>query len=581
MTNGGERIIQVDVKKYYETLLARVQKIVDSDYHASAALIELYQGLPAAVDAYTMPNGAVIGLVKLNSSENRVEVFSGEYSAVKGELRNRTFDYMLPVFPSHPTSEDEINATIKCHIEERLREIDFAQYLKDVVLGIVNIEGQISEISKTNPWLSKQFGELTTMLSDTRKLAEGLSKSATESRDRLRYESYEEMVEFLESFDPNSSPQILDSIDLEKVRTFMTEFIRSYRATIDAKSLAKEAFPPFYADYPYHVELNLLPNKNVAIFFSKATEGMRFTDRQLGFNEFENEVRDKSFTYALGLPNCVTFEKTGAVHQAQVQAQIDLERHDIQLGLEDIPASLDEIEKQIIKIKKSNPWLEQNLSELLKTLETCTKPVTKLLSRIEKRRNAGIVLRSYVNQFDSSISVFPSSGDPGLAAPVYEDVETAQVATPQGAFVPAIAVAPATPPPPVAAPPPSFGTGSASGEYELQIPMAGAEAPAVPSMEATDMGTGDMNEVKSMLYTFERKLADYEKRLHYIDKYTEMIQRQQNKKFKAQKELITLESRKGKWLGVGIGVSALTISVILVLVTYEELLDLISTLLGG
>jgi hypothetical protein len=568
------------VKKYYETYLAKVQKIVDSDYHASAALIELYQGLPAAVDAYTMPNGAVVGLVKLNSSENRVEVFSGDYGNIKGELRNRTFDYMLPVYPSHPTSDAEIEATVRCNIEDRLRIIDFSQYLKDVVLGIVNIEGQISEISKTNPWLSKQFGELTTMLSDTRKRAEDLSRSSTESRERLRYEAYEEMVGYLESYDPASSPQQLESIDLEKVRTFMTEFIRSYRATIDAKSLAKEAFPPFYADYPYSVELNLLPNKNVAVFFTKATEGMRFTDRQLGFNEFENEVRDKSFTYALGLPNCIPFIKTGAVHQAQLQAQIDLERHDIHLGLEAIPSSLDEIERQIIKIKKSNPWLEQNLSELLKTLETCTKPVDKLLSRIEKRRKAGIVLRSYVNQNDSSISVFPSSGEAIAAPTVYEDVETAQLATPQGQFVPAMAAAaPAAVAASAPAPAPDYGAGS--GEYELQIPMAGTEAPPVPSMEAADMGTGDLNEIKSMLYTFERKLADYEKRLHYIDKYTEMIQRQQNKKFKAQKELIALESRKGKWLGVGIGATALTISVILVLVTYNELLDLIGTLFGG
>jgi hypothetical protein len=363
----------------------------------------------------------------------------------------------------------------------------------------------------------------------------------------------------------------------------MTEFIRSYRATIDAKSLAKEAFPPFYADYPYHVEINLLPNKNVAIFFTKATEGMRFTDRQLGFNEFENEIRDKSFNYALGLPNCLPFDKTAAVHQAQVQAQIDLERHDIHLGLEGIPTALDDIEKQIIKIKKSNPWLEQNLTELLKTLETCTKPVKKLLGRIDKRRTAGLILRSYVNQFDSSISVFPSSGEPGAAVPVYQDVETAQLATPQGAFVPAMAAATVPVMAPMAEPPPpaDYGAGVGAGEYELQIPVAGTEAPPVPMMEATELGTGDANELRSMLYTFERKLADYEKRLHYIDKYTEMIQRQQNKKFKAQKELIALESRKGKWLGVGIGATALTISVILVLVTYNELLDLISTLFGG
>ena len=121
----------------------------------------------------------------------------------------------------------------------------------------------------------------------------------------------------------------------------------------------------------------------------------------------------------------------------------------------------------------------------------------------------------------------------------------------------------------------------AGGEYELQIPIATTDTPPVPSMHTTDMGSGDLNEIKSMLYTFERKLADYEKRLHYIDKYTEMIQRQQNKKFKAQKELISLESRKGKWLGVGIGATALTISVVLLLVVYNDLIDLINTLLGG
>lgn len=564
----------MDVKKYYETLLSRLQRIVDSDYHASAALIELYQGLPAAVDAYMMPNGAVVGLVKLNSSENKVEVFSGEYDAVKGELRNQTFDFMLPIYPSHPTSNEEIDATIRFMIEGRLREIDFPHYLKDVVIGIVNIEGQISEISKTNPWLSKQFGELTTMLSETRKRAEDLSKTAKDSRDRLRYEGYEEIVGYLESYDPATSPQRLDPVDLERVRTFMTEFIRSYRATIDAKSLAKEAFPPFYSDYPYHVELNLLPNKNVAVYFAKATEGMRFTDRQLGFNEFESEVKNKSFTYALGFPNCVPFDKHGAVHQAQVQAQIDLERHDLQMGLEQIPKSLDKIEKQIIKIKKSNPWLEQNLSELLRTLETCTKPVSKLLNRIEKRRSAGIVLRSYLNHFDSSISVFPTAGEPGVTPPVYEDVETAHVATPQAAFVPAMATQPSRGPALGAEP------ARAGGEYELQVPTAGAEAPTVPMMASSEMGSGELNDIRSMLYTFERKLADYEKRLHYIDKYTEMIQRQQNKKFKAQKELLALESRKGKWLGVGIGVAALTIGIVLLIVNWEPLIDLFKGLFG-
>ena len=102
-------------------------------------------------------------------------------------------------------------------------------------------------------------------------------------------------------------------------------------------------------------------------------------------------------------------------------------------------------------------------------------------------------------------------------------------------------------------------------------------------MEATTVGTtagsADLNEIRSMLYTFERKLADYEKRLHYIDKYTEMIQRQQNKKFKAQKELLALESRKGRWLGVGLGAAALVLGLTLLILSYQEIMDLINDLL--
>ncbi len=564
----------MDAKRYYETFLERLRKIVDTDYHASASLIEIYQGLPAAVDAYIMPNGAVVGLFKLGSTEDKVEVFSGDYEQVKTELRNRNFDFMVTIYPSHPTSTEEIDATLKYIIESRLREINFSQYLKDVVLGIINIESQISEISKTNPWLSKQFGELTTMLSETRKQAEGTSKQADESRERRKYEDYEELVELIQAYDPATSPQQLAKVDLERVRTFLTEFIRSYRATIDAKSLAKEAYPPFYADYPYTVQLELLPNKNAAAFFTKAKDGMRFTDRQLGFTEFENEVPQKSFDFALGLPNCLPFDKASAVHHAQVQAQMDLEAHDLIMSLEGIPKALSDIEAQIIKIKKSNPWLEQNLAGLLKTLETCRKPVGKLQGRIEKQRKAGVVLRSYVNQFDSSISIFPTSADVPVAAAapqVYEDVPSAQVATTQGAFAPSIAPPPATEYP-VAPPAPTTGAG---GEYELQIPVAD-EMMDMPSMEATAMGaeTADLNEIRSMLYTFERKLADFEKRLHYIDKYTEMIQRQQNKKFKAQKELLSLESRKGRWLGVGIGIGALTIAIIVLLASLDKLAEL-------
>ena len=563
------------MKKYYETYLERYSKMVDTSYHGSAQLIDFYTGLPANVFAYMMPNESVVAIVKLGAAESKVEVFSGRYDQVKTEMRGRAYDYMLPIYPSHPTSQTEIDSTIKSQIEERLRDVSFSQYMKDVTLGIVNIEGQISEISKTNPWLSKQFGELTTMLSDSRRRAEEVSGAAEGMRVRRKFEQFEEVVEWLEAYDISKAPLQLDTVDAEAARTFLTEFIRSYRATIDAKSLAKEAYPAFYSDYPYLVEFFVLPNKGVGAFFVRATEGMRFQERPTGFNEFERDFPTKSYDYFLGLPNCIRFDKASAVKVAQLQAQADLESNDMTMALDEMMFRLKGIEAQIIKIKKSNPWLEQSLSGLLRTLETCNKPITTLKARLEKQRKGGIILRTGINVFAPAIAVYPTTGVTPRGGPVMGEAYPAQV-SPAEVY---------------AYPPQQAGEFQvvAPGEYAVTAPygeqaLMGAEAGA--GMPATGgvgvaVDSAEFNELKAMLYTFERKLADYEKRLHYIDKYTEMIQRQQNKKFKAQKDLVVLESKKGRWVAIGIGVTALVIGVIVLLANMDTVVDMFAKLFGG
>ncbi len=556
---------QVDAKAYFEAYLERYQRMVDSSYHASASVLEFYQGLPASVDAYIMPNDAVIGIVKYSAGELKVNVYSGRYDQVKAEMKGRTFGHMLAIFPSHPTSVEEIDAAVKFQIEGRLRDVGFSQYMKDVVLGIVNIEGQISEISKTNPWLSKQFGELTQMLSDARKRSEEVSGQADALRERRMYDRFEEMVDWLESYDTSRAPTQLDAIDIESARTYLTEFIRSYRATIDAKSLGKEAYPPFYTDYPYTVEFSVLPNKNVIAFFSRATEGMRFQERQLGFSELDKELPTKVYDYMLALPNCLKYDKSNAVKLAQSQANNDLELHELMMALEEQTKRIKSIEAQIIKIKKSNPWLEQQLSGLLKTLETCNKPISTLRSRLEKSRKAGVILRAGFNYFSSHISVLPTSGA-AYAATAEAPPQTAAPYVYPTEQVPEFQAIPTTP------------------EYEMHPPGEAAlmgDAAVVSSTAVPGASTEELNELKAMLYTFERKLADYDKRLHYIDKYTEMIQRQQNKKFKAQKELVDLEARKGRWGAIGVGVGALAIALIVLLANIDAVADLFSKLFGG
>jgi len=546
--------------------------MVDTSYHASAQLLDFYSGLPANIWAYMMPNDSVIAIVKLGAAESKVELFSGRYDQVKTEMRGRAYDYMLPIYPSHPTSQTEIDSTIKSQIEEWLLEVSFSQHMKDVTLGIVNIEGQISEISKTNPWLSKQFGELTTMLSDARRRAEEVSGAAEGVRERRKFEQFEEAVEWLEAYDPAKAPLQLDTIDAEAARTFLTEFIRSYRATIDAKSLGKEAYPPFYSDYPYLVEFFVLPNKSVGAFFVRATEGMRFQERPTGFNEFERDFPTKSYDFFLGLPNCIRFDKPSAVKVAQLQAQSDLERHDMTMALDEMTGRLKGIEAQTIKIKKSNPWLEQSLSGLLRTLETCHKPITTIKARLDKQRKGGLVLRSGINVFAPAISVYPATGAVSRGGPIMGEAYPAQAGAAEVYSYPSRQAGEFQ-----VVTPGEYAVAAPYGEQALMGAEAGTAAPAAGA--AVD--SAELNELKAMLYTFERKLADYEKRLHYIDKYTEMIQRQQNKKFKAQKDLVVLESKKGRWAAIGIGVTALVIGVIVLLAKMDIVLDMFTKLLGG
>ncbi len=540
--------------------------MVDTSYHASSTLLEFYHGQPASVDTYLMPNDAAVGIVKYNAGSQKVNVYAGRYDQIETEMRARSYDFMLPILPSQPTSDAEIDSTAKLQIESRLNQVSFSQPMKDITLGIIAIEGQISEISKTNPWLSKQFGELTQLLSDARRRAEEVSGQADGLRERRKFEAFEEMVSWLGTYDPAKAALHLESVDTESVRTFLTEFIRSYRATIDAKSLGKESYPPFYSDYPYTVEYTILPNKNVAAFFTRATEGMRLTERNQGFRELDKEMTSKVYDYYLGLPNCTKFDKPVAVRLAQSQAQSDLEQHELYLALEEQSQRLKGIENQIIKIKKSNPWLEGQLSGLLRTLETCNKPISGLRARLEKSRKSGMVLRSGFNYFDSHISVFPTLGEGyATAAPV---------------------PSPGIPYTYAAEQVPEFQVMSPAGEYELRPPgeaaLMGPETVMAPGPSAaTAASSEEINELKAMLYTFERKLADYDKRLHYIDKYTEMIQRQQNKKFKAQKDLVVLESRKGRWTAYGVAIGALVLSIILLLGNLDSVRDLFSKLLGG
>jgi len=63
-------------------------------------------------------------------------------------------------------------------------------------------------------------------------------------------------------------------------------------------------------------------------------------------------------------------------------------------------------------------------------------------------------------------------------------------------------------------------------------------------------------ELRAKAAELETRVNEYERRLYYMDKYVEMIQKQQLDKTKLLRELIRVEGKRSRSRGVGIAVLA-------------------------
>jgi hypothetical protein len=116
---------------------------------------------------------------------------------------------------------------------------------------------------------------------------------------------------------------------------------------------------------------------------------------------------------------------------------------------------------------------------------------------------------------------------------------------------------------------------------KLRAPQGERQEPAPVRYELAPDEKQTLDMIKATLYNIDVKLDDFERRLNYMDKYVEGVQKQQLEKFNAQNEIVKFEARKARYAGIGISAAALVLVIILVVDRWFGIFDPIRRLIFG
>jgi hypothetical protein len=256
-------------------------------------------------------------------------------------------------------------------------------------------------------------------------------------------------------------------------------------------------------------------------------------------------------------------------------------------------ASLAKAEKEITQAGKINPWLEGQTMKAAEVVSRARKALEQVQAGVEGASEKGAVLRSEVNR--QNLDVAPH-GAKAIVAPAAD--KAAAPGTRGGARAAGAA--------PVSAGATAAGATRAQAPTVVNVPEnpehifqevdyyqfpqssavrsaeAAAAAPVVDLAPPEPAPQGGVDaEMRAKVYDLEMRLNDYERRLYYMDKYAEMIQKQQLDKLKLMRELITVESKRNRSRAWGISAAALTLAVLALLAVWPETVAAITALLRG
>ncbi|MGQ9583217.1 MAG: hypothetical protein ACUVV6_06860 [Thermoplasmatota archaeon] len=522
-----------------------------------AATPPLVRDYPYRVSVCVLPNGAIAVLFHHHSAELRIEVESAGFEALRSRLQRREHSHMLGIPPAKRLTEEDARRDAEIALSSDLRLGAYRAGLESVRTSLEGVITELKDIARTNPWLERQLLGVADKLVRTGEPLEKLRGELRRMEGEERYSDHEALLTELQKYRTTGGAPIAEPTE-KVVERYLRAYVSAYRETIKP-DYPEAARPAFYRGHPHRVRAFILPNGAVAVMFKYNSPEAKVEVTRAAPDLVADLLKSKEHQNFIGLPPLRSLTNDDAIYEAKLAVKRDIRVAYLRALLEAARAQAGEEEKNLLDISKTNPWLEKQLTQTAARLSGVKQLLARLseeLESVESGKRYGEheqlldVLRRYRPPSELAAEVEEAPAEGPKEIPIYDPSAGA------GAV-------------PVFAP---GGTPGATREAPSPAPVARYE------MAPEDRQTLDM--IKATLYNIDIKLDDFERRLNYMDKYVESVQKQQVEKFNAQNEILRYEARASKYTGIGVSVTALILVLVFLFDSLYGVLDPLRRILG-
>lgn len=574
-----------DAERLAVAYLEALRRVSERDHWAEAHKTPLRAAEKVTGSCFLLENGVAVLWYAVGGQADSWRGEVTDFETLKGALEPRAYDHLVVLYPSMLEEDAALEAVASEASARAVAAPGWAATFEEAVKALREARLKLAELFKANPWLEKTLSDSSAELGTLEEKLAALGSERAQAETRRAFEGFEDAVERAERYRVDEAQERLQRINEHTVELFAKELLKTYRKQVETAGLMPGEEPALFRAFPYRVEALLLTNKSVLLCVKKATQGAGFAVLPSDFTRAKGLLHDPGGAFVVALDNDARLEAAEARFLGEQLAAVAVEDSKHISRVRAGCTALAKAEKEVASAGKINPWLEGQASKLSDSLVRVRKMLERAVQDFDGALEKGAVLRSELIRSDLSLA--PHGQRPVLAP--------APGPSPRGPRAPA-AAAPATraqAPSVVNVPnnpeqvfqevdyynlPPS----SAVGQAGSAGAPASSEARIVDLAPAPAAPRGAVDtEMRAKVYDLEMRLNDYERRLYYMDKYTEMLQKQQLDKLKLMRDLIKVEGKRNRARAYGISVVAVALALLALIAVLPESIAAITAFLHG
>jgi len=574
----SERALQAEqlARAYVEATRAEVER----SFWAEAERVPLGGAAKVGAEGFAMENGCIVVVYRADVEEDFWRGEDAAWEAVRERIGERDYAHLAVFYPANATGEEELAAKAvedcKRALARRLWEPSAALALKETR----EVRERLKDLFTSNPWLEKTLSAASGRLAAAEDRMTALAQARALQERALPYDDYEDAVERAERFLAEEGDRRKERINAHTAELFAREFVKTYRKKVEGTSPPASGQPPFYRAYPYRIAAHILPNKCLLIAFRPSADAPGFEAADAGYDRAAELLDKPGGAFVVALDNDARLESAEAKYLAERVAERTLADARSAAEAKELASVLLEVERDIQAAGKTNPWLGPQASKLAEGLARGRNALEKVSGESEGLLQAGGTLYNEIIRASPALAPHPDAQGPptpAAAGPSPRSAGSDIVAGGTGsgstrATEPQVANVPESPAHVFQEVsyydfPQSDTVRELESGTELGLPSADLIAGGPPPGAADDLRTKTAE--------LESRVGELERRLFYMERYTEMIQEKHLEQTKKLRELVQVEAKRNRSRSAALALAALLVALLALIPVWPQTLGAI------